>query len=186
MAETLSTMLPLGTPLPEFGLDDTVTGTRVTHATAAGASGSLVMFVCNHCPFVKHVLDEIERVAAEYAPRGIGVVAINSNDLATYPQDGPGPMRELAVARSWKFPYLFDDAQEVARAFGAACTPDFFAFDRAGKLAYRGRLDDSRPGMPAPVTGRDLRAALDAILAGQDPAPDQRPSIGCNIKWRAP
>jgi len=185
MAETLSTMLPLGTALPAFDLTDTVTGGRVTDRTSAGASGTLVMFICNHCPFVKHVLPEIERVADDYGPQGIHVIAINSNDLATYPQDGPDAMRELALANSWKFPFLFDATQEVAKAFGAACTPDFFAFDRDRKLAYRGRLDESRPGSPVPVHGRELRAALDAILAGQAPSADQRPSVGCNIKGSA-
>ena len=183
MAETLSTMLPLGTALPAFALVDAVSGRTITDREAAGAQGMLVMFICNHCPFVKHVLTEMERVATEYGARGIGVVAINANDLATYPQDGPGPMKELAAERGWRFPFLFDATQEVARAFGAACTPDFFAFDAAGRLAYRGRLDESRPGSATPVTGRDLRGALDAILAGRAPAADQKPSVGCNIKW---
>src|ERR1041385_7424979 len=140
MAETLSNMLALGTALPAFSLTDAVTGKRVTERDVAGPQGTLVMFICNHCPFVKHVLPEIERVATEFAARGIGVVAINANDLATHPQDGPGPMRELATERQWRFPYLFDDTQDVATAFHAACTPDFFAFDGARKLAYRGRL----------------------------------------------
>jgi thiol-disulfide isomerase/thioredoxin len=143
------------------------------------------MFICNHCPFVKHVLPEVERVAAEYAPRGIASVAINANDAVTYPQDGPGPMQELALERKWAFPFLFDDSQSVAQAFRAACTPDFFVFDGKGKLAYRGRLDDSRPGQPTPVTGRELRLALDAILAGREPTADQMPSMGCGIKWKA-
>jgi thiol-disulfide isomerase/thioredoxin len=186
MAETLSTMLPLGTALPAFTLPDSVTGTQVSDRTSAGASGTLVMFICNHCPFVKHVLPEIERIADDYGPRGVRVIAINSNDLATYPQDGPDAMRELALAHSWKFPFLFDQDQAVARSFGAACTPDFFLFDRDHKLAYRGRLDESRPGSPAPVTGRELRDALDAVVNGRAPSADQRPSIGCNIKWSAP
>lgn len=186
MAETLSTMLPLGTTLPAFDLPDTVTGTRVTDRTSSGTNGTLVMFLCNHCPFVKHVLAEIERIADDYASRGVRMIAINSNDLATYPQDGPDAMRELALARSWKFPFLFDETQEVARAFGAACTPDFFVFDHERTLVYRGRLDESRPGSPAPVTGRELRDALDAVVNGRAPSGDQRPSIGCNIKWRTP
>jgi thiol-disulfide isomerase/thioredoxin len=185
MAETLSTMLPLGTALPAFSLTDTVSGRTVTSRDAAGANGTLVMFICNHCPFVKHVLPELERLVAYYALQGIGVVAINSNDLATYPQDGPDAMKELAITRRWTFPFLFDDAQEVAKAFGAACTPDFFAFDAQARLAYRGRLDASRPGGDAPLTGADLRAALDAILAGRAPAADQKPSVGCGIKWKA-
>ncbi len=185
MAETLSTMLPLGTVLPAFSLTDAVSGRTVTSAVAAGAKGTLVMFICNHCPFVKHVLPEIDRLSSEYRERGLGVVAINSNDATAYPQDGPGPMKDLAVARDWAFPFLFDDTQETARAFHAACTPDFFAFDAQGRLAYRGRLDPSRPGNDVPLTGQDLRAALDAILAGRAAAADQTPSIGCNIKWRA-
>jgi len=184
MAETPSTMLPLGTRVPSFSLTDAVGGGAVTEADVAGAKATLVMFLCNHCPFVKHVLDEIGRVAADYAPKGVGIVAINANDVDAYPQDGPGPMRELARARGWEFPFLRDEDQDVAKAFRAACTPDFFAFDRAGRLAYRGRLDASRPGSETPVTGSDLRAALDAILAGREPDADQKPSVGCNIKWR--
>lgn len=184
MAETRSTMLPLGTPLPPFSLTDAVSGRTVTDRSVAGTHGTLLMFLCNHCPFVQHVLPEIERVAAEYAGRGIGVAAINSNDLIAYPQDGPGPMKELATAHRWAFPFLFDDEQRAARACQAACTPDFFAFDARPRLAYRGRLDASRPGNDVPVTGADLRAALDAILAGEAPHPDQQPSIGCNIKWK--
>jgi thiol-disulfide isomerase/thioredoxin len=183
MAETLSTMLPLGTALPAFTLTDTASGKRFSERDVTGAKGTLVMFICNHCPFVKHVLPELDRLTAEYAARGIGIAAINSNDPVTYPQDGPAPMRELAVGRGWKFPFLFDDAQAVAKAFGAACTPDFFAFDAAGRLAYRGRLDASRPGSDVPVTGGELRAALDAIVSGRPPASDQKPSVGCGIKW---
>jgi thiol-disulfide isomerase/thioredoxin len=185
MAETLSTMLTLGTPMPAFALTDVVTDGTVTDNDVAGAKGTLVMFICNHCPFVKHVLPELDRLAAEYAAKGIGIVAINSNDATAYPQDGPGPMKELAIERGWKFPFLFDDTQAAAAAYRAACTPDFFAFDAQRRLAYRGRLDESRPKTETPVTGRDLRAALDAILAGQAPAADQKPSVGCNIKWKA-
>jgi thiol-disulfide isomerase/thioredoxin len=184
MAETLSTMLPLGTTMPTFALRDTVSDRTFSDRDAAGAKGTLVMFICNHCPFVKHVLPEIEKVATEYGAKGIGVVAISSNDPVAYPQDGPGPMKQLATERKWAFAYLFDDTQSVAAAFHAACTPDFFAFDANRKLVYRGRLDESRPGSTAPLTGRELRAALDAILAGREPAPDQKPSIGCNIKWK--
>ena len=183
MAE--STMLPLDTPLPAFALPDAVSGRTITERDAAGERGTLVMFLCNHCPFVQHVLPELDRIAAEYTPRGIGIVAINSNDLLAFPQDGPGPMKELATARGWPFPFLFDDTQAVARAYGAACTPDFFAFDAAGRLVYRGRLDESRPNQPTPLTGRDLRAALDAIVAGERPVADQKPSVGCGIKWKA-
>jgi len=185
MAETLSTMLPLGTSLPGFALTDPASARTITDVDVAGPRGTLVMFICNHCPFVKHVLPELERVISEYGPRGVGAVAINANDAATYPQDGPVPMRELAFERKWKFPFLFDWTQSVARAFGAACTPDFFLFDAKKQLAYRGRFDDSRPGSPTPVTGRELRAALDAVLAGRQPTADQLPSIGCGIKWKA-
>jgi len=178
-------MLPLGTAMPEFSLTDATTGRVISDRDAAGSKGTLVMFICNHCPFVKHVMPELDRIAAEYGPRGVGMVAINSNDLEAYPQDGPGPMRELAVTRGWTFPFLFDRDQSVARAHRAACTPDFFVFDAQRRLAYRGRLDESRPGSDKPLTGRDLRAALDAILAGRPPDPDQRPSIGCSIKWTA-
>jgi len=185
MAETLSTMLPLGTAMPPFTLTDTVSGRSISDRDVAGAKGTLVMFICNHCPFVKHVLPELEKLVVEYGAKGIGVVAINANDQVAYPQDGPGPMKELARERHWAFPYLFDDTQEIATAFHAACTPDFFAFDASRKLAYRGRLDDSRPGSTAPLTGRELRSALEAILAGRAPGGEQKPSIGCNIKWKA-
>ncbi len=185
MAETPSTMLPLDTPLPEFSLTDAVSGRTVTDRDAAGAKGTLVMFICNHCPFVQHVLAELEHVAHESLARGFGVVAINSNDLEAYPQDGPGPMKELAVAHGWKFPYLFDAEQDVARSFSAACTPDLYLFDPNRRLVYRGRLDASRPGSTVPVTGNELRAALDAVVAGGKPSPDQRSSVGCNIKWKA-
>ncbi|NOT33030.1 MAG: thioredoxin family protein [Candidatus Eisenbacteria bacterium] len=186
MAETLSTILPLGTTMPTYALTDAVSSEAFTDRTSAGAKGTLVMFICNHCPFVKHVMPELDRIAVDYLAQGIGIVAINANDLVAYPQDGPGPMRELAEARGWKFPFLFDQDQSVARAFGAACTPDFFAFDSQRRLAYRGRLDESRPGSTTPLTGIELRAALDAIVAGHDPTRDQQPSVGCNIKWTVP
>jgi thiol-disulfide isomerase/thioredoxin len=184
MAETLSTMLPLGTPLPAFSLTDAGSGRVITERDVAGRAGTLVMFMCNHCPFVKHVLPELDRVIAEYTAQGIGIVAINSNDAITYPQDGPAAMKELVTERGWTIPFLFDDTQAVGKAFQAACTPDFFAFDAQARLAYRGRLDESRPKSPAPVTGRDLRAALDAIVAGRAPSQDQTPSVGCGIKWK--
>ena len=184
MAES-STMLALGTPLPAFSLTDAASGRTVTDRDAAGKAGTLVMFLCNHCPFVQHVLPELDRVIAEYAGQGIGIVAINANDAIAYPQDGPAAMKELAETRGWRIPFLFDATQEVARAFSAACTPDFFAFDADRRLAYRGRLDESRPKSEAPVTGRDLRAALDAIAAGRAPSADQLPSVGCGIKWKA-
>jgi thiol-disulfide isomerase/thioredoxin len=150
----------------------------------ADAPALLVMFICNHCPFVQHVRDELARLGRGYAERGVGIVAINANDVDRYPQDGPDAMREEARAVGYPFPYLFDETQEVARAYRAACTPDFFLFDADRKLAYRGQLDASRPGNDLPVTGRDLRAALDAVLAGRSVPEPQVPSIGCGIKWK--
>jgi thiol-disulfide isomerase/thioredoxin len=184
MAETPSTMLELGTPMPPFALTDAVSGRTVTRDAAAGEKGTLVMFICNHCPFVKHVVTEIGGIASDYAGRGIGIVAINANDVEKYPQDAPEHMKALASAEGWDFPFLLDADQSVAGAYRAACTPDFFLFDADGRLAYRGQLDDSRPGNDVPVTGTDLRAALDAIVQGDTPSPEQRPSIGCNIKWK--
>jgi thiol-disulfide isomerase/thioredoxin len=177
-------MLPLGTKMPAFSLEDAVTGKTVTDRDAAGAKATLVMFICNHCPFVKHVLDEITRLAGDYIPKGVAVVTINSNDVASYPDDHPDEMKKLAAKKGWRFPFLFDDTQEAAKTFKAACTPDFFLFGPDGGLVYRGQLDDSRPGSKIPVTGEDLRAALDAVLAGKPVAKEQRPSIGCNIKWK--
>src|SRR5262249_19293721 len=184
MVQTLATCRRLGPARPAFTLPDGVTGRRFTESDAMGKQGALVVFICNHCPFVKHVMPELERVAAEYAAKGFGVVAISANDVAAYPEDAPGPMQELAIERGWAFPYLYDEAQTTAAAFQAACTPDFFVFDAKRRLAYRGRLDESRPGSAAPLTGRELRAALDALLAGRAPSPDQLPSVGCNIKWK--
>ncbi|MCZ6478700.1 MAG: thioredoxin family protein [Gemmatimonadetes bacterium] len=184
MVETPSTMLPLGTALPELSLVDAASGRSVSADDLADRSALLVMFICNHCPFVKHVVGELGRLAEDYLPRGVGIVAINSNDVDAYPQDGPEHMRRLAEREGWEFPFLLDETQEVAKRFGAACTPDFFLFDADRRLAYRGQLDDSRPGSDRPVTGRDLRAALEAVLAGEPVPEDQKPSIGCNIKWR--
>ena len=184
MVETPSTMLPLGTALPELSLVDAASGRSVSADDLADRSARLVMFICNHCPFVKHVVGELGRLAEDYLPRGVGIVAINSNDVDAYPQDGPEHMRRLAEREGWEFPFLLDETQEVAKRFGAACTPDFFLFDADRRLAYRGQLDDSRPGSDRPVTGRDLRAALEAVLAGEPVPEDQKPSIGCNIKWR--
>ena len=184
MVETPSTMLPLGTALPDFSLVDAASGSGVSADDLADRSALLVMFVCNHCPFVKHVVGELGRLAEDYLPRGVGIVAINSNDVDAYPQDGPEHMRRLVEREGWEFPFLLDEAQEVARRFGAACTPDFFLFDADRRLAYRGQLDDSRPGSDRAVTGRDLRAALEAVLAGEPVPENQKPSIGCNIKWR--
>jgi thiol-disulfide isomerase/thioredoxin len=182
MAQTPSTMLPLGTPCPTFSLPDARTGSPVASSTFAGKP-LLVMFICNHCPFVVHVRDELTRLAKDCAMKGVGVVAINSNSTKTHPQDGPDAMARLAKELGWAFPFCFDESQEVARAFHAACTPDFFLFGADGKLAYRGQLDDARPGNGKPVTGADLRAAIDAVVAGKAPSEDQKPSVGCNIKW---
>ena len=183
MALTPSTMQPLGSPMPTFTLDDAVTGAPFDSATLAGAPATLVMFICNHCPFVIHVRDQLTAIDADLRARGLRTVAINANSLRTHPQDGPPAMKQLATTLGWAFPFLFDATQDVARAFGAACTPDFFLYDASGRLAYRGQLDDSRPGNGVPVTGADLRAAIEAVLAGDAPAAEQRPSMGCNIKW---
>jgi len=184
MVAVPSTMLPLGTSLPGFSLVNAVDGRRVSPADFKSERALLVMFICNHCPYVKHVVKEIGRVAGAYQPKGLGVVAISSNDVAAFPDDSPEKMRELAKTEGWRFPYLFDDAQEVARAFRAACTPEFYVFDQGRKLVYRGRLDGSRPKDTEPVTGKDLRGALDALLSGKPISADQKPSIGCNIKWK--
>jgi len=183
MAETPSRMLPLGTPAPDFALPDTDRRT-VTRDSLADAPALLVMFICNHCPFVKHIRSGLARFGRDYAGKGLAIVAINANDVSAYPADSPEKMAEEAKAAGYTFPYLYDETQEVARAYGAACTPDFFLFDRARKLVYRGQFDASRPSNRAPVTGSDLRAAADAVLAGRPVPEDQRPSIGCNIKWK--
>lgn len=185
MARTESTMLPLETPAPDFRLPDTASGKTYSFDDIAGSKGTLVMFICNHCPFVKHVLDELVRIGRDYADKGIGMAAISSNDITGYPQDRPERMAELAREKAFPFPYLYDESQNTARAYDAACTPDFYVFDGDGKLVYRGQLDDSRPGNDIPVTGKDLRSALDALIAGQPIPKDQTPSIGCNIKWKS-
>jgi len=176
-------MLPLGTPAPDFRLPDPA-GRRVARDDFADAPALLVAFLCNHCPYVKHVQAGFAAFAKEYAERGLAIVAINSNDFAAYPEDAPPRMAEEAARAGYVFPYLIDETQEVAKAFRAACTPEFYLFDRERRLAYRGQFDDSRPGNGIPVTGRDLRAAADAVLAGRAPDADQRPSVGCNIKWK--
>jgi peroxiredoxin len=183
MARTPSTMLQLDTSAPDFRLPDFDGG---MHALAdfRDAPALLVVFICSHCPFVRHVREAFAAFAREYAPRGLAVVAINSNDLEAYPQDGPDGMRREAAELGYVFPYLFDASQEVAKAYQAACTPDFFLFDGARRLVYRGQFDDSRPGNGRPVTGADLRAAVDATLAGRSPPVEQYPSLGCNIKWK--
>jgi hypothetical protein len=185
MAETPSTMLPLGTPLPGGLLDDAVTGSHVDLSKiAAGKKGLLVFFICNHCPFVVHIRKELVRAAHDALDRGLAVVAINSNDAEAYPQDAPPSMARLATDEGWRFPFLFDSTQDVARSFQAVCTPESFLFDAAGKLVYRGQFDDSRPSNGKPVTGRDVRAAVAAVEEGVAPPSDQRPSVGCSIKWR--
>jgi peroxiredoxin len=183
MARTPSTMLPLGTPAPSFSLMN-VDGRMVTLTDLADQPALLVIFMCNHCPFVKHLADAISEFAIEYMPKGLAVVGINSNDVANYPADSPEQMVHEALQRGYQFPYLYDETQEVAKAYRAACTPDFFLFDKERVLVYRGQFDDSRPDSGIPVTGKDLRAAVDATLAGKKPSPDQKPSIGCNIKWK--
>jgi peroxiredoxin len=183
MVETLSNMLPLQTKAPDFSLSDAVSGKNVSLAQLEAAPALLVMFICNHCPFVIHVRDELTRLAREYQKRGVAIVAINSNSIETHPQDGPDHMKSLAAELGWEFLFLFDSTQEVAKAYGAACTPDFYVFDGDRRLVYRGQLDDSRPSNNVPLTGRDLRAALDVVLAGRAVSSDQKPSIGCNIKW---
>ncbi|MFG0331296.1 MAG: thioredoxin family protein [Phycisphaerales bacterium] len=183
MALTPSTMVELGTEAPDFALPDTE-GHLVRKSDFDDAKALLVTFMCNHCPFVIHVRDELARLGRDYQPKGVGMVGINSNDVASYPQDSPERMREEVKEAGYSFPYLFDETQEVARDFGAACTPDFFLFDENRKLVYRGQLDDSRPNSGIPVTGRDLRAAIDAVLAGRQVPGDQKPSMGCNIKWK--
>ena len=183
MVRTPSTMLPLGTPAPDFRLMN-VDGREVGLSDFANAPATLVMFICNHCPFVMHVADELARLGQEYMGRGVAVIAINSNDASQYPADSPERMVSEAENRGYTFPYLYDETQEVAQAYHAACTPDFFLFDRNKRLFYRGQLDDSRPDSGIPVTGRDLRLALDAVLAGEDPPQNQRASLGCNIKWK--
>jgi len=214
MSRTESTMVQLGTIAPPFELMDVLTGKAMgrddvfalswddtlsdaanlsTHGGPAKKHGLLIMFVCAHCPYVKHVEAELANIACDYFADGkgpIAIAAIQSNDIEQYPEDGPEQMREQATRLGWTFPYLLDSTQEVARAYGASCTPDFFLFDAAMELVYRGQLDNSRPrrkdfGNDEPVTGKDLRAALDAVIAGKRPNPEQRSSIGCNIKWRA-
>jgi len=175
-------MLPLGTAAPDFRLPDT-NGKLVAPADFAGKP-LVVMFLCNHCPYVKHIRAALAQLARDFLPRGAAIVGISSNDVVNYPQDGPREMAKEAKEAGYLFPYLYDETQSVAKAYRAACTPDFFLFAADHRLAYRGQFDDSRPGNGRPVTGKDLRAALDAVLAGREPLPTQTPSIGCNIKWK--
>jgi peroxiredoxin len=185
MVAVHSTMLPLGTVAPDFSLPDAVTGRTVTLADFAGDKAVLVAFICNHCPFVVHLREAFAALAQEYKARGLATVAINSNDVADYPEDSPEKMAALARKLGFTFPYLYDESQQVAQAYHAACTPDFYVFDAARRLTYRGRFDESRPGRSTPVTGADLRKAVDAALAGRAlPESAQKPSLGCNIKWK--
>jgi len=183
MAETPSTMLPTGSVAPDFRLPDTQ-GKQVSLDDFKDAPALLVTFICNHCPYVKHVRSKFAEVARDYQSRGVGVVAISSNDAESYPDDSPAEMAKEVTRAGYTFPYLYDETQHVAKAYQAACTPDFFLFDRDRRLVYRGQFDDSRPGNGKPVTGRDLTAAVDAVLAGKPVATEQRPSVGCNIKWK--
>lgn len=181
---TSSTMRQLGAALPRFELPDTRTGEKISDAYLRGRGPSVVAFICNHCPFVVHIRAGLVEFGRYCQEKNVRFVAISSNDASTHPQDGPGPMAEEARRHGFTFPYLYDEAQTAARDFDAACTPDFFVFDAQGKLAYRGQFDDSRPSNQLPVTGSDLRAAVDELLAGKAPSPDQKASIGCGIKWK--
>ncbi len=184
MALTPSTMLALGTKAPDFSLPDVVSGRTISLSTFAGKKATLLMFICRHCPYVQHVKKELARIGKDYAEKEIGIVAISSNDAANYPDDAPEKLKEMAGELGFTFPFCYDESQAVAKAYSAACTPDFFLFNREQTLVYRGQLDPSRPGNFKPVTGRDLRAAIDAVLAGQPVNPNQKPSLGCNIKWK--
>ena len=184
MARTPSNMLDLGTTAPYFTLQNTIDGTSYSYADVHGKSGTVVMFICNHCPYVKHVFDGITSLANDYQSKGIGFVAISSNDVENYPDDAPELMQQTAKEQGFTFPYLYDETQDVAKAYDAACTPDFYLFDADQLLVYRGQMDDSRPKNDIPVTGNDLREALDALLSGASINPIQKPSLGCNIKWK--
>ena len=184
MVKTASTMLPLGTKAPDFQLIN-VDGQTVSLSDFQGKPALLIMFICNHCPFVKHLAADLAQFANEYQARGVAIIAINSNDTSAHPEDSPERMIHEAEERGYSFPYLFDEDQTVAKSYHAACTPDFFLFDQDQRLVYRGQFDSSRPGNGVPITGADLRRALDCVLAGQPVPTEQRPSIGCNIKWRS-
>lgn len=184
MAKTYSTMMPLGEAAPNFSLKDVVTGNMVTLIDVQKEKGLLVMFICRHCPFVVHVQEELARIGRDYAESNVGIVAISANDVENYPQDAEANLAKQAKEQNFVFPYCIDESQDTAKAYGAACTPDFFVFDGNLRLVYRGQLDDSRPGNSAPINGRDLRDALDALVANKPISSEQVPSIGCNIKWK--
>ncbi|MBU2952110.1 thioredoxin family protein [Tamlana agarivorans] len=185
MADTPSNMLPLGTKAPYFALPDTVSGTTLSLNALKGSKGTVIMFICNHCPFVIHINKEIVNIANAYAEKGFGFIAISSNDAINYPQDGPEKMTLHAQNENYPFPYLYDESQGVAKAYDAACTPDFYVFNSDLKLTYRGQLDDSRPGNSQAVTGKDLRQALDCLVETKENTATQKPSIGCSIKWKS-
>ena len=185
MVLTPSTMLSLGSPAPDFQLPDVVSGDTVTLGSFANKQALLVMFICRHCPFVVHVQDELARLGSDYKAKNVGIVAISSNDAEAYPDDSPANLKAMAEELGFDFPYCYDESQEVARAYQAACTPDFYLFGGQRELVYRGQLDGSRPGNNEPVTGKDLREAMDAVLSGSAVSDVQMPSIGCNIKWKA-
>ena len=184
MALTPSTMLALGTRAPDFTLPDVVSGKTISLATFAAKKALLIMFICQHCPYVQHVKGELARLGKDYANQDIGIVAISANDAANYPDDAPDQLKAMAKTEGFVFPFCYDESQETAKAYTAACTPDFFLFDASRKLVYRGQLDESRPGNGKPLTGKDLRAAIDAVLAGKSVSATQMPSVGCNIKWK--
>lgn len=185
MAATPSNMIPLGFKAPSFSLKDTVSDKVLTLEELSSDTATVLMFICNHCPFVKHVNEQLVKLAYDYTPKGISFIAINSNDVENYPEDRPEKMKESALQLGYPFPYLFDASQNVAKAYGAACTPDFYIFDAGLTCVYRGQLDASRPGNGLPVTGKDMREALDALLNGKEVNRNQIPSIGCNIKWKS-
>ncbi len=184
MAKTPSNMLPLGTKAPSFELPDTVSGKDYSLDSLKSDTATVVMFICNHCPYVVHINHALVKIANEYIKKGIQFIAISSNDVSTHPQDGPEAMKQVAAREGYPFPYLYDESQKVAKDYQAACTPDFYIFDKDLLLVYRGQLDDSRPGSNIPVTGEDLTQALDSILSDEHVNPNQKPSLGCNIKWK--
>jgi len=184
MSLTPSNMLPLGTKAPDFTLLDTVSGKMVSLASQCKAPATVVMFICNHCPYVQHVQHELAKLAGDYVSKQVAFYAISANDVNSYPEDAPDKMKDVAERMGYAFPYLYDESQDIAKAYQAACTPDFYVFDCHLSCVYRGQLDDSRPGNNVPVSGHDIRTALDAVLAGKPVNEDQKPSMGCNIKWK--